>query len=162
MFQLRVQHYVGDRLIHDHRMVDAIGERAFFYPDPAGRVRLWIHVYQQCRNISGRKTGGEIDGRSCLSDPAFLIGDRNDFSHMSISRRDELKVNDAAQIITSEMPSKSESRCSTWNGGTKRLGDDGDFVSSSPYRPVPQSPRRPVLFKRRFTWNGRYLLSIFG
>src|SRR5262249_728702 len=36
VFQFRVQEYVGDRLIHDHRMVDATVERAFFYPDPAG------------------------------------------------------------------------------------------------------------------------------
>src|SRR5262252_3093141 len=88
-------------------MVDATVERAFFYPDPTGRVRLRVHVDQQCRNIGCRKTGGEIDGRSRLPNPTFLIGDCNDFSHISISRRDEMKLDNVGQIITSEIQVKA-------------------------------------------------------
>ena len=117
VFQLRVQQYVGDRLIHDHRMVDATVERALFYPDPAGRVCLWVHVYKQRRNVGGRKTGGEIDGRSRLPNPTFLIGDCNDFSHMSISRRDELKVRQRRATYHIRNSSESKWRRSTWNGG---------------------------------------------
>src|SRR5215475_6111599 len=101
-------------------MIYASVERTLFYPNPAGRVRLRIHVYQQCRNVSGRKTGGEIDSCGGLSNPAFLIRYCDDFSHMPI--RDAMKVNDAAQVITSEMPSKSVRICSTWNGVKKTEG----------------------------------------
>src|SRR5262245_49261695 len=88
-------------------MIDATVEGTFFYPDPAGGVRLRIHVDQQGRNISGGKTGGEIDGRSRLPNPALLIGDCNDFSHMSLSKRDEMKLDSAGQIITSEIQVKA-------------------------------------------------------
>src|SRR5215468_7784608 len=104
-------------------MIYASIERPFFYPNTAGRVRLRIHVYQQRRNVSGRKTCGEIDSCSGLSNPAFLIRYRDDFSHMPI--RDAMKVNDAAQVITSEMPSKSVRICSTWNRVKKMEGRRG-------------------------------------
>ena len=31
--------------------------------------------------MSGGKTGGEVDGRGCLSDPTFLVGNRDESRH---------------------------------------------------------------------------------
>src|SRR6266508_1889986 len=148
MFQFRVQQYVGDRLIHDHRMVDATVERALFYPDPAGRVCLRVHVYKQRRNVGGRKTGGEIDGRSRLPNPTFLIGDCNDFSHMSISKRDEMKLDNVGQIITSEIqvkamedvPRGTERR----RVGERGRGGVGESVIFSVSRSLPLSLPRSL------------------
>src|SRR5262245_28459398 len=130
-------------------MVNTTIERAFFYPYPAGRVRLRIHVNQQSRDIGGRKTGGEIDGRSRLSNPALLIRACNDFSHMSISRRDEMNLDNAGQIITSEIhvkamegvPRGTEGQRDRATGGR----GDGARISSSP--PVALSPCLPVALK---------------
>src|SRR5262245_50867910 len=118
-------------------MVYAMVERALFYPNAAGRVRLRVHVNQQCRNIGGRKTGGEIDSRSRLSNPTFLIGDCNDFSHMSISRRDKMKLRQRRANYHIRNSSESKWGCSTWNGRGKRRGEN-----------FSQSPRRPQSVSR--------------
>jgi hypothetical protein len=79
-----------------------------------------------------------------------------------------MRVNDAAKIITSEMPSKSAGGCSTWNGGTqgerageRERGDKGiRCILLSLALPLPRS--LILFFSQRFTWNGRCLLNIFG
>src|SRR5215468_5897464 len=134
-------------------MVDATVERAFFYPDPTGRVRLRVHVHQQCRNIGCRKTGGEIDGRSRLPNPTFLIGDCNDFSHMSISRRDEMKLDNITQITTSEILVKAREGVPRgtdgWRVGERGSGRAGEYFIFSVSRSfVPSLPR-----SQRSTWN---------
>src|SRR5215470_11022671 len=130
-------------------MVDATVERAFFYPDPTGRVRLRVHVDQQCRNIGCRKTGGEIDGRSRLPNPTFLIGDCNDFSHMSISRRDEMKLDNITQITTSEILVKAREGVPRGTDGW-RAGERGArerekrLFSLSLALSFPRSPALPL------------------
>src|SRR5262249_823184 len=134
-------------------MVDATVERAFFYSNPAGRVGLWVHVDQQCRNIGCRKTGGEIDGRGRLTNSTFLIGDCNDFSHMSISRRDEMKVRQRRANYHIRNSSESEGGCSTWNGwmesgraGEWEGGRIGYFLCLAlSLSPAPSPPRSPAL-----------------
>src|SRR5215471_14862418 len=133
-------------------MVDATVERAFFYPDPTGRVRLRVHVHQQCRNIGCRKTGGEIDGRSRLPNPTFLIGDCNDFSHMSISRRDEMKLDNITQITTSEILVKAREGVPRgtdgWRMGERGSGRIAYFLCLSLLRslalPLSHSPTLPL------------------
>src|SRR5215475_4173173 len=129
-------------------MVDATVERAFFYSDPTGRVGLWVHVDQQCGNIGCRKTGGEIDGRSRLSNPAFLIGDCNDFSHMSLSKRDEMKLDNVGQIITSEIQVKAMEDVPRGTGGW-RAGERGGESGRIGYFLRLSLPRSPALLLPR-------------
>ena len=60
---------------------DAIsaGTLNFFEAEAAGRVGLGIKIKQQHPLAERRQAGGEIDGSGGFSDPAFLVGDRNDF-----------------------------------------------------------------------------------
>lgn len=60
---------------------EIIGGRAAlrrFEAEPGAGVALWVEVDQQDASADGGEGSGEIDRGRGLSDPALLIGERND------------------------------------------------------------------------------------
>ena len=53
-------------------------------PDPARRVPLWIAVDQQRPLLGDRQARGKVHGGGRLSDPALLIGYRDDSGHTQL------------------------------------------------------------------------------
>ncbi len=49
---------------------------------PRSRVRLRIRINHQHIFLQHRERSGEIDGGRGFSDPSFLIGNSDDFSHI--------------------------------------------------------------------------------
>ena len=58
--------------------------RFSFLSDAARQVALWIDVHEEHALVAERERRREIDGRRGLADPALLIGDRNDASHIYV------------------------------------------------------------------------------
>src|SRR5439155_13578800 len=61
--------------------------RIFRKADRRGRIGLGIAIDEKGGLLGGGETCGEVDGRGCLSDSTFLVGDRDDSCQDRMSTR---------------------------------------------------------------------------
>ena len=64
-----------------HQQVVAIGRHGFVHAHAGGAVALWVAVDEEHAPPALFERAGQVHARRRLADPAFLVGDGNDFAH---------------------------------------------------------------------------------
>jgi len=75
--------HIIERRRSDENVIDGLLNTLTRESESTRGVALRVGVDEQSSLLGDSETCGEIDGRGCLPYPAFLIGDRYDFSHCS-------------------------------------------------------------------------------
>jgi hypothetical protein len=77
-FKCRFLNFFQESALSEQYAVGAV-TIDFFQAQPAGGICLRIEIEKQDPSTNSGDTGGKIYSRGGLPDPAFLVGDGNDF-----------------------------------------------------------------------------------